>query len=81
MGTRKRKPQIGDHVVIHAWYCEMDGMEGDIIGINPEETMPYMVNLTNFRQWPFSLRELELCAIDADVYEGGWIDPIFAGSH
>ena len=69
----ERKPKIGDHVVIHALFCEADKMEGDIIGICAEDSLPYMVRLSNYREWPFELRELELCDIDGLVYAGGWV--------
>ena len=65
----ERKPQIGDHVVIHAWYCDMDGKEGDIIGISSQGSMPYMVRLSNYREWPFDEHELELRSIEMERYE------------
>lgn len=73
----KREPRIGDTVTIHATLCEWDGVTGRIVGIreNKDDDMPYMVERSDYFQWPFSLHELELHSLEDEVYEGGWSQP------
>lgn len=52
----------GDEVAVKAWYCEMNGMQGTVLYVNPKEDLPVMVQLCNFREWPFEPGELELIA-------------------
>lgn len=56
-----REPIVGDNVKILVYPCEAYGRVGSIVSVSkdPQETMPYMVEFSNFDRWPFAKWEFD----------------------